>query len=197
MSIIANQLPKIDLARSLLEHYVQAVDCLHREIHAPSTRNLLETTYTLILHSIPPTIESLTLLICIFASSAFYIFREDSPSKFDKLKLNPKQHHIWKETAMKMIMGPEAIFSLSMESLQSTLIMLYLLWDSEGQSERFHALKGLALTKTIQMKIHKMDIKSTDEEQDMIRQELRRRLWWHLACTDWQVTHHHSHMHLY
>ncbi|KAM6514354.1 hypothetical protein FALCPG4_015503 [Fusarium falciforme] len=62
--------------------------------------------------------------------------------------------------------------------------MMYLTWDSEGQSTTFNILRSLAHTKAIQMKLHRLD---ADTATDVVQAELKRRLWWHLAATDWLI----------
>jgi hypothetical protein len=64
------------------------------------------------------------------------------------------------------------------------LIMLYLLWDSEGQLEAFLRTFAVAYSKTIHMKLHRTDAYA-DYGGDAVEKELKRRLWWHLTCTDW------------
>ncbi|KAB8275142.1 hypothetical protein BDV30DRAFT_225208 [Aspergillus minisclerotigenes] len=180
-------LPDIHLARLLFEHYVQTADCLHREIHVPSTRALLEATYNELSGSITGLDETITFFLSIFASSAFYVCHSHSHSISDQLKDASKWHNTWKEAVILALLQPDTIRSSSLVSLQTILIMTYLIWDTEGQSSMFHTLRGIAHTKAIQMKIHRLDAHHPTEDDDVIVTELKRRLWWHLASTDWLV----------
>lgn len=180
-------LPDIHLARLLFEHYVQTADCLHREIHVPSTRTLLEVTYNELSGSMMGLHETIILFLSIFASSAFYVCHSHSHAISDQLKDASKWHNTWKEAALLALLQPDAIRSSSLVSLQTILIMTYLIWDTEGQSSMFHTLRGIAHSKAIQMKIHRLDAHHPTEDDDVIVTELKRRLWWHLASTDWFV----------
>ncbi|KAK6837095.1 hypothetical protein RU639_001456 [Aspergillus parasiticus] len=180
-------LPDIHLARLLFEHYVQTADCLHREIHVPSTRALLEATYNELSRSIMGSDETITFFLSIFASSAFYVCHSHSHSISDQLKDASTWHSTWKEAVISALLQPDAIGSSSLVSLQTILIMTYLTWDTEGQSSMFHTLRSIAHTKAIQMKIHRLDAHHPTEDDDVIVTELKRRLWWHLASTDWLV----------
>ncbi|KAE8387261.1 hypothetical protein BDV23DRAFT_174833 [Aspergillus alliaceus] len=184
---LQNLLPDIHLARLLFEHYVQTSDCLHREIHVPSTRALLEATYNELSGSIKGLDETIAFFLCIFASSAFYVCHSHSHSISDQLKDASKWHNAWKEAVILALLQPDAIRSSSLVSLQTISIMTYLIWDTEGQSSMFHALRSIAHTKAIQMKIHRLDAHPPTENDDVIVTELKRRLWWHLASTDWLV----------
>ncbi|GMG11277.1 unnamed protein product [Aspergillus oryzae] len=170
-------LPDIHLARLLFEHYVQTADCLHREIHVPSTRTLLEATYNELSGSMMGLHETIILFLSIFASSAFYVCHSHSHSISDQLKDASKWHNTWKEAVIFGLLQPDAIRSSSLVSLQTILIMTYLIWDTEGQSSMFHTLRGIAHSKAIQMKIHRLDAHHPTEDDDVIVTELKRRLW--------------------
>ncbi|KAE8420043.1 hypothetical protein BDV36DRAFT_281823 [Aspergillus pseudocaelatus] len=186
---LQNLLPDIHLARLLFEHYIQTSDCLHREIHVPSTRALLEATYTKLSGSIMGLDETIAFFLSIFASSTFYVCHSHSHphSISDQLKDASKWHNAWKEAVICALLQPDAMRSLSLVSLQTISIMTYLIWDTEGQSSMFHALRSIAHTKAIQMKIHRLDAHPHVDNDDVIVTELKRRLWWHLASTDWLV----------
>ncbi|KAI2823153.1 transcriptional regulator family: Fungal Specific TF [Aspergillus niger] len=101
------------------------------------------------------------------------------------LGLDTETSTCWKETALQNILQTDEIFSSSLISLQSVLIIMSLLWDSEGQSKRYHTLKGLAYAKATQMGIHNIDAERPNVEPNPLEREMKRRLWWHLTCADW------------
>ncbi|KAL2856528.1 hypothetical protein BJY01DRAFT_231367 [Aspergillus pseudoustus] len=181
----SGHLPPIATARALLEHYIQGVDSLGRVVHGPSTWNLLESVYAQLSQLISPPGESVTFILSIFASASFYLEREHVHPASDGLGLVTGQSHVWKETALQNMFHIDQVFSSSLMSLQSALIILFLLWDSEGQSKRYHTLKGIAYAKAIQLGIHNIDAESSNVEPDSLEREMKRRLWWHLTCTDW------------
>ncbi|GKZ37792.1 hypothetical protein AbraIFM66950_009551 [Aspergillus brasiliensis] len=184
---IDQQLPPVDTARALLEHYVQGIDYLGRVVHAPSARSLLENVYSQLSQSTSPPAESIIFLLAIFASASFYLECGQLHLSSDGLHLHAGQSHRWKETTLQHMLQMDQLFSCSMMSLQSALIVLVLLWDSEGQSKRFHTLKSLAYAKAIQMGMHNVDAGPSDVGRDLLEQEMKRRLWWHFTCTDWLI----------
>ncbi|OJJ46592.1 hypothetical protein ASPZODRAFT_132665 [Penicilliopsis zonata CBS 506.65] len=188
-SRLAVQLPALPVARVLFEQYVHTADCLHREIHIPSTRALMETTYTELMVGNPVPDETLAFFLAIFASSAFYNPNEEdtgySSSSSTSTAATTSTTSItvrWREAAIAYIIGRQGVVSPSMITLQCLSILLYLLWDAEGQSAEFHALRGLAYAQAIQLGIHR-----DTHSPNPVETELRRRLWWHLASTDWLI----------
>ncbi|KAJ3455034.1 hypothetical protein MRS44_013634 [Fusarium solani] len=110
--------------------------------------------------------------------------RRSAPPLHRELKDAHELHPVWKRIALESVMSHDAAASLTLTSLQSISIMMYLTWDSEGQSTTFHTLRSLAHTKAVQMKLHRLD---ADTATDVVQAELKRRLWWHLAATDWLI----------
>ncbi|CAL00835.1 hypothetical protein M747DRAFT_318416 [Aspergillus niger ATCC 13496] len=178
------QLPQLSTAKCLLEHYIQEIDCLSHVVHAPSTRDLLEKVYSQRSQSISLLNESVTFFLSIFASASFYLGSGHNLLAHG-LGLDTETSTCWKETALQNILQTDEIFSSSLISLQSVLIIMSLLWDSEGQSKRYHTLKGLAYAKATQMGIHNIDAERPNVEPNPLEREMKRRLWWHLTCADW------------
>jgi hypothetical protein len=179
------QLPNVYTARLLLQHYIQIVDILHRELHVPSTRTLLEATYTQLSNSHPVSREVLALFFSIFASSAFHICQGSSHSRCAELQSTTTSYGIWKDIALNLLLQKDLVVSKTLLSLQAICILIYLVWDSEGQSPTYNTLRGIAYTKAFQMKIHRLDAGDHPLDEDIIQVELKRRLWWCLASTDW------------
>ncbi|KAG8415049.1 hypothetical protein J3458_008931 [Metarhizium acridum] len=183
------QLPNIYTARLLLQHYIQTVDILHRELHAPSTRALLETTYTQLSNSHPIPREVLALFFGIFSSSAFHICsgHSHSHSRCKELQSTTALHETWMNIALDLLLQKGLIVSRTVLSLQALCIIIYLILDSEGQTPTYNTLRGIAHTKALQMKLHLLDAGNKLPDEDVIQVEIKRRLWWCLACTDWAV----------
>ncbi|KAJ6153732.1 hypothetical protein N7470_006691 [Penicillium chermesinum] len=177
-------LPPIDVARQLFEHYVEAVDCMDRFIHVPSTRDLLEATYAGLPSSVPAR-ETLIFFVCIFASGSYYVCRVHDHRVTDQLSREHARSAAWVERALHEVMRPDTMYSSSVMSLQSSFIVLLLLLDFEGQSKRYHVLKSIIHTRAIQMKLHKTDMEAQEKDLDFIEAEIKRRLWWYLVGTDW------------
>ncbi|OQU99094.1 hypothetical protein CLAIMM_04781 [Cladophialophora immunda] len=181
------QLPTIHTARLLFDHYIQIVDCLHRELHVPSARALVEESYARLANSLEVSTDVLTFLFCIFASSSFHVCHAHIHHTPKGLIDSARWAVVWKMTASDLIFDKRAMFSTSLLSLQSVSIMLLLAWNSGGQSAEFQALKSIALQKAIQMGIYKLDAGYGAQDGNGIEMELKRRLWWHLAASDWLV----------
>lgn len=184
---LIDMLPDIHTARTLFEHYVEAIDCLDRVIHVPYTRTVLEAAYTELQFSpSPPPHETILFLICIFASASFYLCRKHCQGMSIQLDRAHVKSLSLRERAIQEVMRQDAMYSSSIVSLQSGLIILFLVWDSEGQSKRYYTLKSTIHAKAMQMGLHKLDSDHNDEMKiNYIETEIKRRLWWHLVCTDW------------
>lgn len=179
------QLPNIYTARLLFQHHVQTSDILHRELHVPSTRAVLEHTYVQLSNASHVSREVLALFFSIFSSSAFHICSGHLHSRCKELQSTTALYETWREIALSLVLQKDLMISKTVISLQAICILLYLIWDSEGQSPTYNTLRGIARTKALQMKIHRIDAGVTPPNEDIVQAEIKRRLWWCLASTDW------------
>ncbi|EED21190.1 conserved hypothetical protein [Talaromyces stipitatus ATCC 10500] len=186
---LIQKLPGIQLAWMLFDYYARMVNNFHHEIDISFSRSLLETTYTKLHHPEKNSKKDLDFLFCIFSSSCFYIIRNNPNSLPRELMEARSSYNSWKEIALDLVLIGDAMLSLSLILLQSVCIMFGLIWDSEGQSPVFILLRSVATTKAIQMKLHRVDSHSDTElgARSTIELDIKRRLWWHLASTDWIV----------
>lgn len=77
-------------------------------------------------------------------------------------------------------------------TVQASIIIMFLLFHTEALSPKVRFVHATAITLAKDIGLHITD-GNPDEDQvqqsrdQMIEKEMRRRVWWHLASTDWSV----------
>lgn len=181
---LIQKLPDIQLARVLFDYYARTIHHFHHEFDISVSRSLLEATYSNLLQPVNVLKENLGLLFSVFASSSFYMIRNEPHAHSRELAGMRVSHESWRDIALGLTMSRGTMLSPTLISLQSVCVMFNLLWDSEGQSPSFNVLRTVATTKAIQMGLHILD-SNRAESGDTIEIETKRCIWWHLASTDW------------
>lgn len=82
--------------------------------------------------------------------------------------------------------------SASLETIQATISLVFLLYHADGFSLKVRALHGSAVSVAKELGLHRTDaprngLPLPKNQAEIVDRELRRRIWWHLACTDWSL----------
>jgi len=117
-------LPKHD-AKSLFEYYAANAECFHRIILIPSVRDLLERVYGKLLQRQPVESSHASLLLSIFASSA-YDWQRDAT----------KAAIFWSKAALDVLEHSRRTGRGLLEDVQASIILLFLIYKNEGFSIR-------------------------------------------------------------
>lgn len=79
--------------------------------------------------------------------------------------------------------------SVSLETVQASALLAFLLFHVEGFSSRTKAIQSYGLSLARDLGLHKTDLNRDPKmhlsQNEIIDLEMRRRVWWHLASTDW------------
>lgn len=70
--------------------------------------------------------------------------------------------------------------------------LVFLLYHADGFSLKVRALHGSAISVAKELGLHRTDavrngLPPPKNQEDVVDREVRRRIWWHLACTDWSL----------
>lgn len=80
----------------------------------------------------------------------------------------------------------------TLETVQASMSVVFLLYHADGFSLKVRALHGSAISVAKELGLHRTDaprngLPPPRTQAEIIDRELRRRIWWHLACTDWSM----------
>ncbi|KAJ5555319.1 hypothetical protein N7461_003789 [Penicillium sp. DV-2018c] len=96
---------------------------------------------------------------------------------------------IWSIAALDLLEYSRRTTFASVEHLQATIIISYVIYNSQGFSPMFRSLHSNMITMAWELSLHKTDSPQmkgqTDPQPSRIEAEVKRRIWWHIASTDW------------
>ncbi|KAI7000126.1 hypothetical protein KC360_g751 [Hortaea werneckii] len=78
------------------------------------------------------------------------------------------------------------------ETIQTSIVLVFLLYHLEGFSPKLRHIHGTAIMKARDIGLHITDSaqakRPEETREQIIDAEMRRRVWWHLASTDWSMS---------
>ncbi|KAK8090487.1 putative Zn(II)2Cys6 transcription factor [Apiospora hydei] len=103
----------------------------------------------------------------------------------------PCQHTFESEKAAKKSLSDLAplrtrLAGLSLEAAQAYAIIAYLYYNVDGQSAQFRFLHASSIATCRELSMHLVDGPGGSDD-DAATREVKRRLWWHVAATDWML----------
>ena len=185
-------LPTQGEAVQLFENYAKNIDYLQHVLHASSVRILLDKVYMYLAKRQPVESSHVALLLSIFASTAYYwTSRNDD----DLLFLSPQDANqaslLWSKAALDVLEHSRRTTSGSIEDIQATVILSFLVFNLEGFSATSRSLMSTALIIARDLSLYKVDAHHHGREgslqEDSVEIEIKRRVWWHIVATDWYV----------
>ncbi len=161
---------------------------------------LSNDVYGHIMESKPVQSSHVALLLSIFASTAYYWNMHDEVSPlFSTCKDANQAALTWGKAALDVLDYSRRTTSGSMEDIQATIVMGFLVLSLEGFSARSRSLMTTALIIARDLSLHRIDAQRHGQQintsDDQIEIEIKRRVWWHIVATDWSVlTFHKEHL---
>lgn len=186
-------LPTLDETLRLFAHYNDEVGYLHHIVHTPTTTTMIHAIYA----ALPSRMHlpSTALLLVILAAASH--FWDPTVGIFDCAASARRVSRIWLGEALKTLDQSRAATAPALEDVQATIIASYLAYNMQGYSAQFRLLQTTALELARQAQLHKTDappgLTSSSQQQqqqqprddDSLRDEMKRRVWWHIVATDW------------
>ncbi|KAB8239309.1 Zn(II)2Cys6 transcription factor [Aspergillus alliaceus] len=155
------------LASWLLERYTEYIAYIHYVVHIPSSRLLLEDAYKQLSLGSSPEPGHVALLLSIFASTAYMLEAKAADSLF---------------------LNQANAVSCSIEDVQAAIILSFIIFNIEGFSSRFRTTSSSALIMARDLSLHRIDADTFRDNEDPVQIEIKRRIWWHMAATDWLLS---------
>ena len=184
-------LPCKTLAKSFLDVYHQNIEFLHHVTYRPHVCRTLDQVYAAIDTGNRPHPGAVALLLSIFASSAALqvaISPHDDILGISALEANALCT-IWAKSLFDCLDHSRRLGTASIEELQASITSFFLMYNLEGFSGRSRSGMVLSLAIARDLGLHRLDHPDTRQPSqvglDKVETEVRRRIWWHLAATDW------------
>lgn len=185
--------PPKDLAFHMLEEYAENENHLYRLIHMPSARDTLLGVYSETLASGRCDSSALALFFAIFASTKyFHNLSRGKPSEHKQQEAT-RCCELWSSICLDLLFKDGQALSPSLAALQTVATIGHIFVNADGHSVTlaFIFQQGISLARS--MLLHHTDTDNSrrwrkHDRATMIDVELRRRLWWHVAVSDWYVS---------
>lgn len=126
------------------------------------------------------------LILSICAAGAFF-WDEAFPSsfKFQSQDDAAGQCIVWRNTAWDLLDQAQRAASHCVDAVQARIVLADLLYNMEGTTSRYRYIQSCARAVAYELRLHLVDLPSNNSADTLVSREMKRRLWWHIACTDW------------
>lgn len=181
-------LPTREEAYSLFKAYSQSLGSWYHVYHRQSVEAILNSTYHAIASDQKPVLSHVALLLSIFASGAYFqVSATFSGSVFSSPEQATEISLHWKWNTLDILNYIErASTPSSVEQLQATIITSLLIQNLEGLSKEYWLLHNTSISLARELFIHVLDRPGKSHgRRNLIEAEVKRRIWWLLATTDW------------
>ena len=179
-----------DEAMALLQDYLDHVYPLLPVIHGPTSRDLIRKFYDGLSRGEPVVPQVAALILGMSAISA-YFWQPDSGhhAYFPSSKEASESSHVWRDWAADILANTsKEPGSCTLEGVQAWTLLSFMVQNVEGCSYRFRFLHHCTIAAARELLLHVVDSPRADPNQDRVTRELKRRIWWYIAVTDWYVT---------
>lgn len=174
----------------LFHHFDKNVCWVYRIIHAPTNLDDMRMIY----HSIRNNTDAispnkLALVAVILAVAAHFWYPEPGIAlTAETAKLLSVK---WRELAEKALEEAQHDTQPSLETIQASILMSQFLPGKDANAKR--AMLGYILHCARLLGLHQTDSKRNCQrrmgtEPNLAELEMRRRVWWHIVCTDWMLS---------
>ncbi|GKT45841.1 putative transcription factor sre2 [Colletotrichum spaethianum] len=157
-------------------------------IHGPAARSTVDNFYMSLAQGKDPNPAHAALILSIAATSAFFYYKgSKSLGCFTSTEDATHTAMIWFKSALNILEKSRPSTYSCLEAVQARSVLAYLVYNMEGCSDRFRHLHGCSLTAAREICLHLIDSPSSDQQEDVTTREIKRRVWWHIAATDWML----------
>lgn len=132
-------------------------------------------------------------LLSILASvAALWAFSPDEIPLYSNRQQALDAAYDWTRITLDVLEQVRRSGSATLETIQATISVVFLLYHADGFSLKVRALHGSAISIAKELGLHRTDaarngLPQPKNQAEIVDRELRRRIWWHLACTDWSL----------
>ncbi|TGO36033.1 hypothetical protein BHYA_0137g00140 [Botrytis hyacinthi] len=174
-------LPSRKHARVLFDYFVDNIVWIYHIIHVPTLESHLNRLYDDLDQNLQPRNEHVALLSTVFALSLY--FQGTEPLS---------ETHRWTLLAQKALCAANYVGKPTMESIQAVLLIAQHLLPNIGGIATFRVLFTTAMHSARSLGFDHLDSaqskkRRVGKELNYVELETKRRIWWHIVSTDWQM----------
>ncbi|OBR05627.1 C6 zinc finger protein [Colletotrichum higginsianum IMI 349063] len=182
-----------DEALALLRAFVENPFHLLPIIRLPAAHAVVDAFYAALARNRDPNPAHAALILGIAASSAFFDLDGGSGAPpFASAEDATRTALVWLRSALQLLdnFSRGASGAGCLEEVQARCVLANLVYNMEGCSARFRFLHGCSLAAAREIGLHVVDGASSKQNptaDDAATREIKRRVWWHIAATDWML----------
>lgn len=165
----------------LLQDFVDNPYHLLPIIHESSARALIDEFYTCGSRYEKVNPAHAALILSISATSAsFFNKNMKCHYNFASSEEAAQASLTWRQSALLTLDESQRTASGCLEEIQARAILAYLVYNTESCSARFRFLHSSSVAAARDASLHLIDSPGSQHKDNVPR-----RLWWHIASTDW------------
>lgn len=178
-SQVLTLLPSRKQAEVLFKYFVDNVVWIYHIIHIPTVESHLNKLYNDLEQNQQPRYDHLALISAIFALSVYF-------QGVEPLSLTRR----WTLLAQKSMCAANFIGKPTIESVQTVLLIAQHLLPNIGGIATFRVLFTTAMHSARSLGFDQLDSVQSKKRRhgkqlNYVELETKRRIWWHIASTDW------------
>lgn len=132
------------------------------------------------------------LLSILAAVGSLWAFSHEEIPLYSSKRQALDSAYDWTRVLLDVLEQVRRSGNASLETVQATMSAVFLLYHADGFSLKVRALHGSAICVARDLGLHRTDaprngLPEARTQADVVDRELRRRIWWHLAATDWSM----------
>ncbi|KAF2159684.1 hypothetical protein M409DRAFT_70865 [Zasmidium cellare ATCC 36951] len=179
-------LPTHEVVAACLDLFEVHLDAIQAVMHLPSVREMVDKVYVAQSAGLPLSPGSVALILAICASMGAWELEWDF--LFSDPSFAMKASSFITREAVSALEHARRSSQISVEAIQATILLTFQFCHFEGLSPHTRLLHSSAFTMARELGLHRVDASSepsVSAQRDIVELEVARKVWWHLACTDW------------
>ncbi|KAF2686189.1 hypothetical protein K458DRAFT_363820 [Lentithecium fluviatile CBS 122367] len=180
------QLPSYERAVQLLDFYAHNVCWTYHFVHVPTLRRHLQQTYQYLEQDGSPEPSVLALLCSVFALAKYFTHQQGTGNEV------PGEQGYGTLVALtsRALSQARHLDHPTLESIQAVLLLASSLLLNTGATTAFRILLTAMYMSAQALLIHQIDSPKNQQQRrntayDHVELEMKRRIWWHIASSDW------------
>lgn len=155
-------------------------------MHPPLVQAMIEDVYTQLRQGHKISLGSAALILSISAASAC-VWDDDFPPSYNFASEvdAAAQCVVWRCAAWDLLDQAQRASLNSVDAIQARLILADVLYNIEGTTSRFRYIQSCARAAAYEIRLHLTDLPGNTSTDTPVLREMKRRLWWYIAATDW------------
>lgn len=118
--------------------------------------------------------------------AALWAFSPDDPPLYASKEQALDAAYDWTRITLDVLEQVRRSGNASLETIQATISIVFLLYHADGFSLKVRALHGSAISVAKELGLHRTDsarngLPPARSQAEIVDRELRRRIWWHLV----------------